>query len=149
MGALCRGDCPRGIDRHADRVGQRCSRLAGLTRGGKRRRIYSGQSISCLGGMRKKPMFEAIQNSFAAALLDAEQQVPKALISHTAEVPAKRFAVYRNKVVTGLVDALARRFPAVQRIVGEEFFRAMGRVFVAAHPPRSPLLLRYGDDLPD
>jgi hypothetical protein len=33
--------------------------------------------------------------------------------------------------------------------VGEEFFRAMARVFVAAHPPRSPLMMRYGDEFPD
>ena len=49
-----------------------------------------------------------------------------------ASAPAKRFAVYRNNVVVSLIDALATRFPAVQRIVGEEFFRAMAGVRAGA-----------------
>ena len=64
-------------------------------------------------------MFAPLQNSFAAALLDSDRPVPKGLTSHTASVPAKRFAVYRNNVVVSLIDALRRRFPAVERIVGE------------------------------
>ncbi|MCC6948313.1 MAG: putative DNA-binding domain-containing protein [Bradyrhizobiaceae bacterium] len=94
-------------------------------------------------------MFESTQQCFSAALLDPERPVPEALTSHTARVPQKRFAVYRNNVVTGLVDALAGRFPATQRIVGEEFFRAMARLYVTAEPPRSPLLMQYGETFAD
>ncbi|MGA8155717.1 MAG: DNA-binding domain-containing protein [Rhodoplanes sp.] len=88
------------------------------------------------------------QASFAEALLDPERRVPDGVTSHTHPAPAKRFAVYRNNVVVSLIDALATRFPAVQRIVGEEFFRAMAGVFVRAHPPRSPLMMTYGEGLP-
>ena len=88
------------------------------------------------------------QASFAEALLDPERRVPDGVTSHTHPAPAKRFAVYRNNVVVSLIDALATRFPALQRIVGEEFFRAMAGVFVRAHPPRSPLMMTYGEDLP-
>jgi hypothetical protein len=94
-------------------------------------------------------MFADIQREFAAALLDPDRPVPVAVTSHTARVPTKRFAVYRNNVVVGLVDALAARFPATQRIVGPEFFRAMARLFVTAHPPRSPILMFYGEGFPD
>ena len=62
------------------------------------------------------------QASFAEALLDPDRRVPDGVTSHTHPAPAKRFAVYRNNVVVSLIDALATRFPAVQRIVGEEFF---------------------------
>ena len=62
--------------------------------------------------------------------------------------PARRFAVYRNNVVAGLVKALRSRFPAVEKIVGEEFFAAMARGFVMEQPPRSPLLAAYGDEFP-
>ena len=94
-------------------------------------------------------MFAPVQSAFAAALLDPERPVPAGLSTHTAAPLNKRFAAYRNNVVVGLVNALGTRFPATQRIVGEEFFRAMARVFVTAHPPRSPLLMTYGDDFPD
>jgi hypothetical protein len=94
-------------------------------------------------------MFAQTQQSFAAALLDAGRPLPPALTAHTGAAPAKRFAVYRNNVVTGLVDALGTRFPAARRVVGEEFFGAMARVFVTKHPPRSPLLMIYGNDFPD
>jgi hypothetical protein len=94
-------------------------------------------------------VFSTVQASFAAALLDAQRAVPAALTSHSARVPEKRFAVYRNNVVTGLIDSLACRFSASQRIVGEDFFRAMASVYVTAQPPRSPLLIQYGDSFPD
>jgi hypothetical protein len=93
-------------------------------------------------------VFAPVQSEFAAALLDAGRPVPTAVTANTAGVPAKRFAVYRNNVVAGLVNALRARFSAIERLVGKEFFAAMARVFVAAHPPRSPLLMVYGDRFP-
>ena len=70
----------------------------------------------------------------------------------TARDPAeveRRFAVYRNNVVHSLVEALAARFPVVQRLVGETFFRAMARLFIEAHPPTSPVLLSWGGTFPE
>lgn len=56
------------------------------------------------------------------------------------------FAVYRNTVLKGCVDALEANFPTVARLVGNEWFRAAGLAYVRAHPPRDSRLLRYGDD---
>lgn len=89
------------------------------------------------------------QANFAKALLDPDQPLPPGVTSPTRAVPEKRFAVYRNNVVVSLVDALATRFPATQRLVGEAFFRAMAAVFARTQPPRSPLMMQYGDALPD
>src|SRR5262245_23031436 len=94
-------------------------------------------------------MFTPIQCEFAAALLDADRAVPAGLTAHTHAPHARRFAVYRNNVVTGLIRALKTRFPATERVVGDEFFAVMAQVFVCAHPPRSPLMMTYGDDFPD
>ena len=88
------------------------------------------------------------QESFATALLDADRPVPGAVTSHTARAPRKRFAVYRNNVIVGLVAALRTQFPATERIVGEDFFAAMARVYVVTEPPRSPILVAYGDGFP-
>jgi hypothetical protein len=59
--------------------------------------------------------------------------------------PAIRFEVYRNNVHSSLVNALAEAYPVVQRLVGEEFFRAMAADFVRVELPTSPLLLEYGE----
>jgi hypothetical protein len=89
------------------------------------------------------------QSAFAAALLDPARPVPSGLIGPDREPSAKRFSVYRNNVVVGLIDALRANFAAASRIVGDEFFRAMARAYVARNPPVSPILLDYGADFPD
>jgi hypothetical protein len=94
-------------------------------------------------------MLSSFEQSFAQALLDPEQPIPQALVAHNAQSTARRFAVYRNNVVAGLVKAIEARFPAVEKIVGEDFFAAMARAFVVAQLPRSPLLATYGDEFAD
>jgi putative DNA-binding protein len=37
------------------------------------------------------------------------------------------YNVYRNNVTVSLIDALVAIYPAVQRITGGDFFRAMAR----------------------
>ncbi|MBB6485581.1 DUF2063 domain-containing protein [Rhizobium lusitanum] len=86
------------------------------------------------------------QAAFAAALVDLDLAVPEGLAAWNGPRPERRFGVYRNNVAVGLVGALASRFPAAERIVGEEFFAGMAHEFVRLHPPQSPLLLAYGDD---
>jgi hypothetical protein len=81
---------------------------------------------------------------FSSWLLAPTFACPPGLKSWNGSDPAKRFAVYRNNVVVGLVDALADSYPVVQALVGEEFFRAMAGVFVRQAPPRSPVLAWYG-----
>lgn len=65
-----------------------------------------------------------------------------------AETP-RRFAVYRNNVVVSLSEALARRFPVIRQLVGEDFFRALARTFIDQDPPRSPVLAEWGAAFPD
>jgi hypothetical protein len=89
------------------------------------------------------------QRDFAAALLDPELPMPDGLVGPDGEPGPKRFAVYRNNVVVGLTETLKDAFPAVHRIVGADFFRAMARAYVMVEPPRSPILLDYGAGFPD
>lgn len=92
--------------------------------------------------------FSTLQGDFARALLDADRPVPGPVTSYTARAPQKRFAVYRNNVTVGLVRALRTQFPATERIVGKDFFAAMARTYVVTEPPRSPILVAYGDGFP-
>jgi hypothetical protein len=89
------------------------------------------------------------QREFAAALLDPALPVPSGLVGPDGEASPRRFSVYQNNVVVSLIGALEANFPAVCRIVGEEFFRAMARAYVIAEPPVSPILLDYGAGFPN
>jgi len=99
--------------------------------------------------MSAPAMLSSFEQSFAQALLEPGQPVPQCLAAHNAQSATRRFAVYRNNVVAGLVKAIEARFPAVEKIVGEDFFVAIARVFVVERPPRSPLLATYGDEFAD
>lgn len=91
----------------------------------------------------------AFQGAFAAALLDAEPRIPAAISNARGVDAARRFGIYRNNVNASLSAALAARFPVVERLVGEDFFRATALLFVERHPPRSPVLSTYGGRFPD
>jgi hypothetical protein len=84
-----------------------------------------------------------IEAAFAAALADRTMPVPAGVVG-----TPQRFAVHRNTVAAGLAGALAARFPIVERIVGQSFFRAMAAAYAARHPPRRALLIDYGDAMP-
>lgn len=81
---------------------------------------------------------------FASAMLAPAAALPSGLVARAGADIGRRFAVYRNNVSVSLIDALRSRFPVTERIVGEEFFRAMAKAFVARHTPTSPLLFEYG-----
>jgi hypothetical protein len=90
-----------------------------------------------------------LEGDFARAVLDVGAAVPTPLARKVGGAPSRRFDVYRNNVYASLIDVLASRFPMVARLVGDEFFRTMARVYVEREPPRSPVLLRYGAGFAD
>ncbi|VVE15290.1 hypothetical protein PIN31115_02841 [Pandoraea iniqua] len=61
----------------------------------------------------------------------------------------RRYAVYRNNTTVSLIDTLEAIYPAVRRITGSSFFRAMARFYVRETPPTSPLLFEYAHTFPD
>src|SRR5260370_22172850 len=86
--------------------------------------------------------------AFSSALTDPDQATPSVVTGPSGKAAIKRYNVYRNNVIVSLIDALAAIYPAVQRITGVAFFRAMARFHVRATPPASPLLFEYGRDFP-
>ena len=86
--------------------------------------------------------------AFAASLLDPYRVTPAVVQGRTGRTTDKRYNVYRNNVTVTLIDALAAVYPAVQRVTGVDFFRAMARSHIRATPPTSPLLFEYGRDFP-
>lgn len=87
-----------------------------------------------------------LQKRFSLSLLDRTRGIPPGLRASGRDRGERRFNVYRNNVFVSLTEALVARFPVCHALVGDEFFRAMARVFIELSPPRSPLLMTYGDD---
>jgi hypothetical protein len=87
--------------------------------------------------------------TFAHALLDPDIPVPAGLSGPGGGPAERRYGVYRNNVVVGLMDSLAAAFPSTCAVLGEEKFARIARNFVASHPPRSPMMQAYGADFPD
>lgn len=87
------------------------------------------------------------QEHFARALIDpADINDCGAGVARLVGQPG--FAVYRNTVLKGCIDALVANFPAVTRLVGDEWMRAAAAVFARGNLPPSPMLLEYGARFP-
>lgn len=84
--------------------------------------------------------------AFAHALLHPDAPLPAGIVDPDGRPAPKRFAVYRNNVTVSLIKALETGFPVVQKLVGEAFFAAMARQFVLNHPPRSRIMMLYGEE---
>jgi len=85
------------------------------------------------------------QAAFAAALTDPARDAPGDVRRPEAgSARTRRFDVYRNNVAVAAIDALADIYPAVLALVGEEFFRAIAKVFFEQERPASPVMHRYG-----
>ncbi|MEK7875102.1 MAG: DNA-binding domain-containing protein [Pseudomonadota bacterium] len=85
------------------------------------------------------------QDAFAHALLAPAGEPVATIPPDVAALAAQpAFAVYRNTVMKGCIDALQANYPAVARLVGEEWFRAAAAIHVREALPTDPTLLRYG-----
>ncbi|MGB0720048.1 MAG: putative DNA-binding domain-containing protein [Bdellovibrionales bacterium] len=55
-----------------------------------------------------------------------------------------RLKVYRNNIVGSLTDIMAAGFPALEKLVGKDFFETAARSFILKNPPQSGCLTFYG-----
>ncbi len=86
------------------------------------------------------------------ALLELQQALRAQLLGEALppdDASALRVAIYRNTCLSTLVNALRLSFPAVQRLVGAEFFEGAAREFIRHDPPSSAYLNDYGAGFPD
>ncbi|HPR44821.1 MAG TPA: DNA-binding domain-containing protein, partial [Ottowia sp.] len=56
------------------------------------------------------------------------------------------FAVYRNTVRGGCIDALEANYPVVTALVGRDWFRASAAEYAHQCPPTDVRLMMYGED---
>jgi hypothetical protein len=88
------------------------------------------------------------QDAFAAALL-ADDPLAEASPELRPLVSQPGFAVYRNTVMKGCVDALQANYPTIERLVGEEWFRAAAACHARKALPSQTALIVYGEAFAD
>src|SRR5262249_58400561 len=94
------------------------------------------------------PSLLEVQSAIRARLLDDANPVAVALVAE-ALTPADRLSIYRNTSRIALTNTLRLNYPAVQRVVGEDFFAAAADIFITKEPPRMAWLDFYGVELPE
>ncbi len=87
-----------------------------------------------------------LQADFARRILHPEAGIPPSLArpKQTAN-NHQRFGVYRNNVIASLIEAMGDNFPVTKRLVGDDFFSAIARIWVISTPPKYPMIFRYGE----
>ena len=94
------------------------------------------------------PTLLDIQTAMRRSLLGNGDATVAAILGN-AFAPADRLSIYRNTSRTALTNALRLNFPAVQRLVGENFFEAAADTFITRDPPRTAWLDLYGEAFPE
>ncbi len=88
------------------------------------------------------------------SLLELQRRFQQALNGDTAAIEAlapdaaRRLAIHKVTIDTGLGQALLNAFPVLARIVGAPAFTSLSSGYIADSPPRRPLLSVYGRDFP-
>jgi hypothetical protein len=86
-------------------------------------------------------------SQFQEAFVEALYARPAPQLSALLGQPA--FAVYRNTVMAGCVEALRANFPSVQTLVGAQWMGDAAAAYAQQSPPADTRLIHYGADFAD
>lgn len=89
-----------------------------------------------------------LQRAFAEAILSGDAPVPVTIREASGPAHVSRFGVYRNNVIAGLINAVSARYPVVRKLLWDDAFNRVAHQYVVSEPPRSPVLLQYGETFP-
>lgn len=93
------------------------------------------------------PTLLDLQNALRKSLVDRDDG--EAVMLLAPHVPPDRLDIYRNTFVTGVTKVLRLSYPAVHRLVGDDFLAAAADIFIARNPPRAAYLDDYGSEFPE
>lgn len=93
------------------------------------------------------PTLRELQGAMRGYLLDDGDPMAATILAD-ALMPADRLSIYRNTSRSTLTNALRLAYPAVHRLVGEDFFAAASDAFITAEPPPTAWLDLYGAGFP-
>ncbi|MFK5977951.1 MAG: DNA-binding domain-containing protein [Rhizobiaceae bacterium] len=83
--------------------------------------------------------------NFGQAIFDPNLDIPEGIIGPDGQAAPVRFGVYRNNVIVSLIEAMKDAYPSILSILEEENFSRVARNYVAAHPPKSPMMQEFGN----
>jgi hypothetical protein len=82
------------------------------------------------------------------AVLNDSSDAAVCLIDAPARIAAASLGVYRNTLHSNVVGALSSTYPAVRRLVGENYFRMAALEYIGRHPSPSGDLRHAGAGFP-
>lgn len=89
-----------------------------------------------------------LQRAFATSLVSGDTEALAALVEAGPIAPSNRLRIHRNTMLGALAGALKLAYPAVEALVGPEFFEQAAKSFAQISPPRAALLTLYGASFP-
>jgi hypothetical protein len=95
------------------------------------------------------PPLNNIQHAFHAAIFHNATSLTQEIIERNGLTPDARIHIYRSSVIGIQTDALAAVYPVIQRLVGEKFFKTLGRDYLSKYPSPSGDLHDLGAEMPE
>lgn len=87
------------------------------------------------------------------SMADFQQRFARALMADSPELDELTrqpgFAVYRNTVLKGCMDALQAQFPSIVKLTGAAWFDDAAAIYARQQPPQAGPLLLYGEKFPE
>ncbi len=90
-----------------------------------------------------------LQTDFIKSLKQPDLPVPDNIGKTNNQPSVKRFNVYRNNSAVAIAESLQAGFPVVSQLVGDEFFSGMASVYMQTDLPKTPVMLKYGENFPE
>lgn len=90
------------------------------------------------------PALLEVQRSFAASLLAGDDEPIAQHVLDQGFSVSERLRIYRNTCRSTLIETLRMTYPAVERLVGRDFFDRVAGWYAERHLARSAYLNEYG-----
>lgn len=90
-----------------------------------------------------------LQLRFVQQIFAEDENALAAEIRANGLSSGQRLGIYRNNMLVGLTKVLQNMYPAVETLVGEDFFRYAANQYIHQHPSQSGDLYNYGHLFPE
>lgn len=104
-------------------------------------------SLADMSSLVDMPSLADVQRGMRQSLLGGDASIVASIAAFIVDdgiAALDRLGIYRNTFESVATRALHLNYPAVAKLVGDEFFDAAARAYLEARPPASAWLDRYG-----